>query len=104
MSRDPTDIRYEQAASEAKDRQKKLSREQDAADFKVLLSTPAGRRFMWRMLEECGVYRSTFRPNSEAAFLEGKRAVGLFLLAQVHDLCPERLVEMLLEAKERAKQ
>lgn len=103
MKYDPTDIRGNEAADQARKDKERLQAELQADDFKSVLSTPQGRRLIWRLLDKCGVYRSTFRPNSEAAFLEGQRAIGLYLLLDLQDLCPDRLVEMLAEAKERAK-
>ena len=50
------------------------------ADFKALIETPAGRRFVRRVLSECGLHRGSFAESDRlTAFLEGKRAVGLWL-------------------------
>ena len=50
------------------------------ADFKAVIETPQGRRFVRRVLGECGTHRGTFAESDRlSAFLEGKRAVGLWL-------------------------
>ena len=52
----------------------------DDADFKAVIDTPSGRRFVRRLLGECGVHRTTFNESAAlAAFLEGKRSMGLWL-------------------------
>lgn len=101
MSYDPTDINAHRAAAAEAVKQRELQRKQQAADFVELMSTRVGRRFIWRMLDVAGVFRSTFRTSAEGAFLEGQRNIGLMLMADIHELCPERYVEMLNEAKEQ---
>lgn len=101
MNYDPTDLRTKElAAAEQRERQA-LRAQQDAEDFKALMATGAGRRFIWRVLDRCGVFRTTFRPNSEAAFLEGQRNIGLMLWAEIVEHTPEQLQQLLQEAKER---
>lgn len=97
MSRNPTDIAGEQRDREAIEQKRKLAREQEVADLRWLLDQPQGRRFMWRLLSTCGVYRTSFTGNSETFLREGRRQVGLEFMADIHEHCPERYVEMLRE-------
>lgn len=63
-------------------------------DLKAVVSTVNGRRFIWKYLDLCGIYETTFTGGSETFFLEGKRAVGLTLLKDVIDASPETFIVM----------
>ncbi len=58
----------------AKDRNLLLAKVRDVAE------TASGKSLIWEILSMCGLYRSTFTGNSQGAFLEGKRAVGIEIL------------------------
>lgn len=75
-------------------------RETELADVRWLLADPRGRRFFWRYLEHCGVFRTSFTGSSETFFREGSRNVGLALMADMNEADPEAYVQMLAEAKE----
>jgi hypothetical protein len=66
-------------------------------DFLFVMNDPRGRRFLWRLLERTGVYRTTFRPNSEMAFLEGVRSVGVTIVADMHRLAFQQTINMMQE-------
>lgn len=83
--RDPTDLRSQDLEAQANALEQQTSRQKEIDDFKWLLAHKQGRRIAWRLLEHAGVYRQTFTGNSESFFLEGKRSVGLFVLAEVMD-------------------
>ena len=60
------------------------------ADLVHVLSSREGRRVVWRLLEDCGLFRQTFRegrPDS-SAFLEGQRSIGLQLFAAIQQADP----------------
>ena len=102
MSRefDPLNERAQQAAAKETETAQQLKRAQEQDDFRYLMSLPQGRRFMWRLLERAGVFRSSFSLNGlEMAHNEGNRNAGLHLLADIQELCPERYTQMLKEAK-----
>ena len=62
------------------------------------MSSKRGRRFVWRLMDQAGTFRSVFNPNSMAmAFAEGNRNTGLRILAMVTSLCPEHYPAMLKE-------
>lgn len=75
------------------------ARRQEVDDLRWMMSDKRGRRVMWRLLETTGVYRSSFTGNSETFFREGQRNVGLKLLADIHENCPDAFVTMLKEHK-----
>lgn len=50
------------------------------ADFKAVIDTAEGRRFVRRVLAECGVHQCSFSSDAgQMAFREGRRSVGLWL-------------------------
>lgn len=97
---DPIDIRTQEDALEEISRKAKLAVQIEAADFKWIMSNKRGRRFIWRLLEKAGVFRSSFTGNSETFFREGARNIGLQVLAMVHEHAPESYTLMLNEQKD----
>lgn len=76
--------------------------EQRLADLKAVLSTPEGRRFVWRQL--AGVYRLSFTPDPYVtAFNEGVKSPGLHLTAEITTEFPELYLLMQDEAIQAAK-
>lgn len=94
---DPLDLRGQERIKEQSDDVRKLAIEQEKMDMQWLMGSKRGRRIMWRLLERTGVYRSSFTGNSETFFREGQRNVGLMLMAQVHEVCPDQYAVMLKE-------
>lgn len=97
MTRNPLDIRGNDQEQEAADLEQRLAREREVNDLKSVMATPNGRRFVWRLLEKTGLYKSSMTGNSQTFFLEGQRNIGLYLLAQINDHCLEEYVLMLGE-------
>ena len=64
-------------------------RELEKDDLKKILGTPEGLRFLWRLLEIAGIYRTTFTGNSNSFFNEGRRSVGLEIKADLMDVDPD---------------
>ena len=77
----------------------KLAKEQFEADFTWLMSHTAGRRIVHGMLAKTGIYKQSFTGNSETYFREGRRSVGLDLLADVNTITPEQYLPMLEEQR-----
>lgn len=85
----------EKAASAVADRR--------AAVTRNIMSTVEGREWMWDVLSSCHVFGQTFVPGSPdiTAFSEGQRAVGLRLLADILNHCPDAYIEAQREANVR---
>lgn len=101
MSHDPVDL-VGQAARKAEDEhQARIRRLQEKQDFLWLIKMPQFRRFVWRKLEEAGVFNTTFRPGQpdHSAFLEGRRDAGLRVLHELHEWAPEMYEVMVKEQK-----
>ncbi len=58
--------------------------EQNIMDLEAVLSTEAGCRFIFALLNECHVFSSSFTGNSETFFQEGERNVGLALMEHIN--------------------
>jgi hypothetical protein len=93
----PTDLDAEDIERAREAENAKRVRRTEVSDFKWLMGQVQGRRFVWRLLEKAGVFRSTFRKDSEMEFLEGMRNMGLMLIADVHEVCPEKYHVMVKE-------
>jgi hypothetical protein len=79
----------------------KRKREQELKDVSDVLMSPHGRRFVWRYLEKCGVYRSSYTGNSQTFFLEGERNIGLQLMTDIMDANPELYLKLVRENRRR---
>jgi hypothetical protein len=77
--------------------QARLIREQEANDVRSLLNSEEGRRYLWRLLSRCRVYKSSFTGSSETFFLEGQRHVGLAILDDIMDAEPDAYLLMIKE-------
>lgn len=79
----------------------KRGRNQEIQDIAFILGDKRGRRFYWRYLSSCGVYKSSAdNSGSWTYFNEGRRNVGLSLMADMDEAAPEAYALMLKESKE----
>ena len=84
-------------------RKQESKEERQLNDVRYILNDERGRRFLWRYLNLCGVFRSSFTGNFETYFNEGERNVGLKMLADVNEAAPEVYAVMVKEARDREK-
>lgn len=69
-------------------------------DLRRVMATAEGRRVVWWVLELGGAFRSVFDPNPHVmAFNEGGRNLALRMLHRIESACPERLAQMMADAK-----
>ena len=61
---DPLDLKAQERGKSDKDMQLRLLREAEESDVKWLMANKRGRRIVWRLLDQAGVFRSTFNTNS----------------------------------------
>lgn len=74
--------------------------QRDIDDLSTILSDIRGRRFLWRYLGECGVFRSSFNNSgSVTAYNEGMRNIGLKILSEIMEADPEAYTLMATESK-----
>ncbi len=71
-----------------------------ADDVKKVMATESGRRFVWGLIEQAGVFQTTFRTDTNTTmFLEGNRNAGLALFNDVFGICPDLYLKMAAEAE-----
>jgi hypothetical protein len=76
---------------------KSAGRQRDEA-IRWLMGDGRGRRIVWSLLGQAGVFRSSMASAPElTAFNEGRRDIGLALLADITRLCPETYALMQAE-------
>lgn len=95
---DPLDLRGQEKAKAQRDLRERLDRENEEGDVKWLMGNKRGRRVIWRLLDQAGVFRSSFNTNAMAmSFAEGHRNYGLRILGMIHTQCPELYPTMMKE-------
>lgn len=75
----------------------RLKEKDEKKDLQAVLATREGRRFLWRLLEECKVFESIWEPSARIHYLAGKHDFGLWLLAEVEAADKEGFIGMLKE-------
>lgn len=76
-----------------------IHRRQELNDIAHVLSTLTGRRFFWRLLQRCGVFKSSFTGNNTTFFNEGERNIGLILLTDLNEADPNAYMLMIQESR-----
>ena len=95
---DPLDIYDHEAAEEAKRDKERVVAKSEEEDFKWLMSSKRGRRIIWRLLSQAGVFQPVFHPTAMVmSFREGKRNYGLQTLTAVNTYCPDLYSAMVKE-------
>jgi hypothetical protein len=60
-------------------------------DFRGIMSTVQGRRFVWSMLVQFGAFRELFdESHALMAYKEGRRQIGLYLIHKINVDCPDQ--------------
>ncbi len=78
--------------------------EQLKADITALMNTGAGRRIVWRLLEETHIYQTCYRDNPlQMARAEGRREIGLMLTEWLSIYAWENYQLMLTEANDERR-
>lgn len=80
-------------------------RKNELNDLKLVMETECGRRVIWRLMEQAGVFSSSYTGEAlSSAFAEGKRNSGLRLFNEVMQACPDLYLVMAAEAKEETEE
>lgn len=95
---EPTDILEHEDADALARKTQGLRAHQEAEDFRWVVSTPQGRRVMWKLLSDAGVFRSVFSGDALVmAYNEGNRVAGLKLLVKLMNDAPKAHEMMMKE-------
>lgn len=86
---------------EARERRKRenLRRQQHEEDVRAVMGSPAGRRFLWYLLDEvAGVFSPSFAGDAlVTAHNEGRRAVGISIMVEAQRLAKDSYAQLLAE-------
>lgn len=106
MTHDPTDLRSLEREQSKRKLKRDLEGKSESDDIQWLMGSKRGRRILWRLLDQAGVFRLSFNTNAmQMAFSEGNRNYGLRTLSLIHALCPELYPVMVKEnANERSNE
>ena len=86
----------EKIVKSAKQKDKNI-RDTELEDLRLLISKQWGRRLVWRILEQTGMYRTSFTGNSTTFFNEGQRNIGLWLVDEVLSADADMYLSMIKE-------
>ena len=89
----------------ARKEERRLS-QQENADFREILNMPsgAGRRVLWKLLEECKVFESVWHPSALIHYQSGQQDIGHLLLGRIMDAHPTALLQMMQERLNQRKE
>ena len=79
-------------------------RDTELEDWRLLLSKQWGRRLVWRILDQTGLYRTSFTGNSTTFFNEGQRNIGLWLVDEVLSADADQYLSMIKENNKQGDQ
>ena len=101
-SQEPEVDNFYDSEAELKNKESKKEyknrKDRELDDLKAVLKKPEGRRFVYQVLSECGVFKSSFALNSmQSAFNEGRRDIGIMLLKLLDEAEPQAYSQMLAE-------
>lgn len=92
---DLIDTEAQKAADEEAARQR---RRQQVEDIRWLMDHPAGRRFVTGLLDESGVFRTSFHTDPAVmAMREGRKQIGYRLTGDLLEFAPEGYMQLLKE-------
>lgn len=77
---------------------------EELADLKAVLLVPAGRRVLKRIVDFCGVLKTTYTGDDHGAFREGQRAVGLKIIGEIAEADRSAFAEIVLDPKPQVEE
>lgn len=78
----------------------RFGRDQEMSDLLSVLGTRQGRRVVWRLMSKCRVFSSVWENSARIHYNSGQQDIGHFLMAEVVEANPHKLIEMMKESKE----
>lgn len=100
VMRDPHDALVRDPEVEAANaaQTQEQARKQQVEDIKWLMAHASGRRFVTRLLEEAGLFRTSFHTSGSVMSLnEGRKQIGYFIQGELVEVCPEAYLKLLKE-------
>ena len=76
-----------------------MDRDGEIAALAALLEAEPFRDFLWRVLERCAVFSEAFDANfGKTGYMLGRQSIGRWLLVELAEANPEKVLEMQLKA------
>lgn len=94
---DPFDLPTQQADAAAAAQDAEREGRQLGENLRTVMATLAGRRVLWTVLADSGLFRSSYTGGDGTIFNEGMRNVGLRLAARLRAASPAEYLRMLEE-------
>jgi len=95
---DPTDLEQQEADTDLRNLSSQIASELADKDFVWLMSGEKGRRIVRRLLDEAGIFQTSFCANAlQMANTEGAKMTGFWILQQIERLCPTSYHTMMQE-------
>lgn len=96
-TRDPHDA-LAQSPEDEEQSEAKLKRHQQVEDIKWLMAHAPGRRFVTRLLEQTGLFRTSFHTSgSVMALNEGRKQIGYWAQGELVEIVPDAYLKLLKE-------
>jgi len=101
---DPIDTASEQEAKEQQAAIDQLIAFYEASDFKEIMSTETGRRFIYGQIARGGLFQDPYDGTDQGtAHNAGAANEARYLMGMIMDHCPEKFVLMISEKEEHAR-
>lgn len=68
--------------------------------WRRLLGNDDALALIREIFEQTGIFRTSMTGNSQTFFREGQRAIGLWLLNEIHEAAPDKLAGVIVFTKE----
>lgn len=75
----------------------KHDRDVELEDIKELMRLPAGRRFVWRVLERCNTFGSIWHASAAIHYNSGQQDIGHFIMSEIAEAGEDLLFKMMAE-------
>ena len=84
--------------------QAQKDRERELSDIRVILQSPEGRRFYWRVMEEGNAFRDAYSVDTNSTFYNlGRQAISRYFLNELLESKPTALSQMQQERESESK-
>ena len=82
----------------------KEARRKELTDIGTVLANASGRRLVWRILEKCGTFSSTFNKDvTTMSYLSGQQDLGHFIMSEIVASDENLLFKLMKENKTKEK-
>lgn len=69
--------------------------------LELAMAVPASRVLVRWILEQCGLFEPSFTGNSETFYKEGRRSIGLEIIAALNKVDPYEVVRLMKEGADK---